>query len=135
MSIIVTKSNGTSDITYTLQEAKGQQLNFGNQAQGLNEPELLTIQHWLRPLGQKGTDRHQVVFRKVVVDDVTGNTLVVSASLQLAIPRSDEVTLTVVKDLIAQLHCYLTGANVAALMNGATPEGDFHIDGPLVPAL
>lgn len=135
MAIIVTKSNGTTDVTYTLQEVKGQQLNFGNQAQGLNEPEQLTIQHWLRPLGQKGTDRHNVVFRKVITDDVTGNILVASASLMLNIPRSDEVTVTVVKDLIAQLHCYLTGANVVSLMNGASPEGDFHVDGALIPAL
>lgn len=137
MSIIVTKSNGTSDVTYSLQSQQpgGIQV-FSNVAAGLSEPETLRIQHILRPPGQRGTDRHQIVFSKAIVEDTTNQYLTLSASLQLNIPRSSEITLTMVKDIIAQLTSYVNlTANVTALMNGATPEGDFNVTGPFNPSI
>jgi hypothetical protein len=58
MSLIVTRSNGTSDITFTLQNQVGTQKNFNNAAAGLAEPEQITLQSFLRPLGAKGSDRY-----------------------------------------------------------------------------
>lgn len=136
MSIIVTKSNGTSDVTYSIQSNNGTQQVFSNVSAGLAEPETLRVQHYLRPLGQKGTDRHQIVFTKAVVEDATNNYLQLIASLQLSIPRSTDITLAMVKDIIAQLTSYVNlTANVTALMNGATPEGDFNVTGPFNPSI
>lgn len=136
MSVIVTKSNGTTDVTYSLQSNTGSQQVFANVSAGLTEPETLRIQHFLRPLGQKGTDRHQIVFTKAIVEDTTNNYLQLIASLQLSIPRSSEITLAMVKDIIAQLTSYVNlTANVTALMNGATPEGDFNVTGPFNPSI
>jgi hypothetical protein len=109
---------------------------FSNQSAGLAEPETLRIQHFLRPVGQKGTDRHQIVLTKAIVEDTTNNYLQLIASLQLSIPRSTEVTLTMVKDIIAQLTSYVNlTANVTTLMNGGTPEGDFNVTGPFNPSI
>lgn len=136
MSIIVTKSDGTTDVTYSLQSNNGSQLVFSNVSAGLTEPETLRIQHFLRPVGQKGTDRHNIVFTKAIVEDTTNNYLQLIASLQLSVPRSSEITLAMVKDIIAQLTSYVNRtANVTALMAGGTPEGDFNVTGPFNPSI
>jgi hypothetical protein len=136
MSIIVTKSNGSTDITYALTESKGTQLNFSNISAGLTEPETARIQHFMRPPGAKGTDRHQIVFQKAIVEDTTNNYLIGSVSLLISVPRSSEFTLTMVKDLIAQLTSYVNlTANLTTLVNGGTPEGDFNVTGPFNPSI
>jgi hypothetical protein len=136
MSITVTKSNGTTDVVYALQSSVGSQLNYSNVSAGLTEPETLRIQHFLRPIGQKGTDRHQIIFTKAIVEDATNQYLQLIASLQISVPRSSEVTLTMVKDIIAQLTSYVNlTANLTALVNGASPEGDFNVTGPFNPSI
>jgi len=136
MSIIVTKSNGTTDVTYALQSTQNLQAVFANVSAGLVEPETVRIQHFLRPVGAKGTDRHQIVFQKSIVEDTTNAYLVGSASLMISVPRSSEFTLTMVKDLIAQLTSYVNlTANLTTLVNGATPEGDFNVTGPFNPSI
>jgi hypothetical protein len=134
--IIVTKSNGTSDVTYKLQSNTGAQKVYQNESAGLVEPETLRVQHFLKNPGQKGTDRHQIVFQKSIVEDTTNQFLILSASLQLNVPRSSEITLAMVKDIIAQLTSYVNlTANLTTLFNGGTPEGDFNVTGPFNPSI
>jgi hypothetical protein len=137
-SIILTKSNGTTDVTYTprFQAGGSQNFEYSNQSAGLTAPEILRITHNLRAPGAKGSDRHQVLLSKAVTETTTGNYLVGSVSLQITVPRSADFTLAMVKDLIAQLtsYCNLT-ANVTGLFNGATPEGDFNVTGPFNPSI
>lgn len=136
MSITVTKSNGTTDIVYELQERKGSQSVFQCIASGLTEPETCRVQHFMRPPGSKGTDRHQIVFQKAIVEDSSNQYLVGSVSLQVNVPRSSEFTLTMVKDLIAQLTSYVNlTANLTTLVNGGTPEGDYNVTGPFNPSI
>jgi hypothetical protein len=134
--IVVTKADGSTDVTYKMQSNQGSIKVYANESAGLVEPETLRVQHILRPVGAKGTDRHQVVFQKVIVEDATNLNMVLSMSLQLSIPRSSEVTLAIVKDMIAQLTSYVNRtANVTSLFNGATPEGSFDVTGPFNPSL
>jgi hypothetical protein len=134
--IILTKSNGTTDVTYKLQQNNGSQKIYQNESAGLAEPETLRVQHFLRPAGSKGTDRHQIVLSKAIVEDTSNQYLVLSASLQLSVPRSTEITLSMVKDIIAQLTSYVNlTANVTSLFNGGTPEGDFNVTGPFNPSI
>jgi len=136
MSITVTKSNGTTDIVYELQERKGAQSVFQNVSAGLVEPETFRIQHFMRPPGSKGTDRHQIVFQKAIVEDTSNQYLVGSVSLQINVPRSSEFTLAMVKDLVAQLTSYVNlTANLTTLVNGGSPEGDFSVTGPFNPSI
>jgi hypothetical protein len=136
-TIILTKSNGTSDVTYTPQASK----QFGvseyiNTASGLTAPETLKIAHNLRPANSKGTDIHTVTLTKAVVESVTGAFLQGSVSFQLRVPRSADFTIAMVKDLIAQLNSYVNlTANATALFNGATAEGDFNVTGPFNPSI
>lgn len=134
MSIILTKSDGTTDVTYTLQQANGSQMNYSNVAAGLVEPESLRIQHFLRPSGAKGSDRHQIVYTKSIVEDTTNQYLSMIGSIQFSVPRSAEITLTMFKDMVAQLTSYLNrGSVLTSIFNGATPEGDYNVTGPFNP--
>lgn len=136
MSITVTKSNGSTDVVYTLTEQKGTQLNFSNISAGLTEPETLRIQHFMRPPGAKGTDRHQIVFQKAIVEDTTNNYLIGSISILVSVPRSTEFTTTMVKDLMAQATSYLNlTANLTNIIAGGSPEGDFNVTGPFNPSI
>lgn len=136
MSIILTKADGTTDVTFTLQSSNGAQQNFSDVASGLTEPQTLRVQHFLRPNGAKGSDRHQIVLTKAIVEDSTNQYLQLIASLQFSVPRSTEVTLAMLKDLTAMLTSYINrSANLTALYNGATPEGDFNVTGPFNPTL
>jgi hypothetical protein len=136
MSIIVTKADGSTDVTYTLQSNQGANKVFANESAGLSEPETVRIGHQLRPAGARGTDRHQIVFQKAIVEDDTNIYQVMSASLQLSIPRSSEITLAMLKDMIAQLTSYVNrSATLTSLFNGATPEGDYNVTGPFNPTL
>lgn len=136
MSIILTKADGITDVTYTLQAANGTQMVFQNTSAGLVEPETIRIQHFLRPNGAKGSDRHQIVFTKAIVEDTTNQYLQLIGSLQFSVPRSTEITLAMLKDMAAQMTSYVNrAANLTALFNGATPEGDFNVTGPFNPTI
>lgn len=134
--IILTKADGSTDVTYKQQSNQGTIRVYANESAGLVEPETLRVQHYLRPVGAKGTDRHMVVLQKLVVDNVTNQNLVLAVSVQFAVPRSSEITLAMLKDMVAQLTSYLNRtANLTSLFNGATPEGDFNVTGPFNPTL
>lgn len=134
--IILTRADGTTDTTYKPQQQVGAQSNYSNVAAGLVEPETLRIQHFMRPPGAKGVDRHLIVLQKAIVEDASNQYLVGGISVQISVPRSSEFTLAMVKDLVAQMTSYLNRtANVTTLVNGATPEGDFNVTGPFNPSI
>lgn len=134
--ITLTKADGTTNVTYKQQSNQGTVKVYANEAAGLVEPETIRVQHILRPVGAKGTDRHNVTLQKLIVDDTTNQNLVMSVSLQYSIPRSTEITLAMLKDMQAQLTSYVNrNANLTSLFNGATPEGDYHVTGPFNPTL
>lgn len=134
--IIVTKADGLTDVTYKIQQNQGTIKVYANESAGLVEPETLRVQHILRPVGAKGTDRHRITFQKLVVDDTTNQNLVLSVDLTYSIPRSSEITLAMLKDMQAQLTSYVNrNANLTSLFNGATPEGDYNVTTPFNPTL
>jgi hypothetical protein len=129
MSLIVTRQNGTSDITFTLQQTNGSQKTYINAAAGLAEPESIVMQSFLRPLGQKGTDRHVIRASKTFVEDTTGNHITTSAKLELVIPRSAESGLAqAFYDQVAFLKSLTSATILAAIVAGGLPDGDYHVD-------
>jgi len=134
--IILTKADGSTDVTYKQQSQQGSIKVYANEGAGLVEPETLRVQHILRPVGAKGTDRHKITLQKLIVDDTTNQNLVLTVDVQFAVPRSTEITLAMLKDMVAQLTSYINrNANLTSLYNGATPEGDFNVTGPFNPTL
>jgi len=134
--IILTKADGSTDVTYKPQSNQGATKVYANESAGLVEPETLRINHQLRPVGAKGTDRHTITLQKLVVDDTTNQNLVLTMDVKFAIPRSAEITVAMLKDMVAQMTSYLNrSANLTSLYNGATPEGDYNVTGPFNPTL
>lgn len=132
--IILTKSDGTTDLTFTPQSSTGAKKVYVVAASGLTEPWLLEVQHNLRPVGAKGTDRHTITVKRGDVDDTDAEFTLAYASLEIGVPRKAAFTDTVVKDIVRVLNSYLTASNIVALKNGATPEGDYNVTGPFNPA-
>lgn len=132
--IILTISDGTTDYTYTPNGIMGAKRDYVRAAAGLSEQQTLTVEHVLRPVGAKGSDRHIVTLRRGDIDDTTGDFTQLIAKFELVVPRASAFTDTIVKDVVRQLTSYLTATNIVALKNGATPEGDYNVTGPFNPA-
>jgi len=129
MSLTVTRSDGTTDIVFALQNQVGTQKNYSNAAAGLVEPEQITLQAFLRPNGAKGSDRYLLKASKTFVEDTSGNNITVSAKLELVYPRSTETgLLTSLKDQVAFIKSLLSAANITAIAAGTLPDGDNHVD-------
>lgn len=130
MSLTVTRSNGTSDIAFSLQQNIGAQRVYVNPAATAAEPERIVLQAFLRPVGAKGTDKFLIQAEKVYIEDTTGNTILVRAKLELSIPRSAESGLaTSVADQCAFIKSLLTSANITSMIAGVLPpEADYHVD-------
>jgi hypothetical protein len=129
MSLIVTRSNGTSDITFALQQQVGTQKTYVNVTAGLVEPEQITMQAFLRPSGAQGSDRYGIKASKIFVEDATGNHITASCQVQIVIPRSAESGLaTAVADQVAFCKSVLSSANITAMIAGSLPDGDNHVD-------
>lgn len=132
--IILTKSDGSTDLTFTPQSSNGSKKAYVVAASGLTEPWLLEVEHQLRPVGAKGTDRHIVTVKRGDVDDSDAEFTLGYAKFELGVPRKSAFSDTVVKDICRLLTSYLTATNIVALKNGATPEGDYNVTGPFNPA-
>jgi hypothetical protein len=128
MSIIVTKSDATTDVTFDLSSENGTKKEFINKATTLQESERLVVEHNLRPNGNKGTDIHTFTFSKGDVDDVTGAFTLGSVKVEIRVPRATAFTATVIKDLAKYAQCLLKGTFVEDLYAGVTTEGDYHVD-------
>jgi hypothetical protein len=130
MSLTVTRSNGTSDIAFSLQQSVGTQRVYVNPSASPAEPERIVLQSFLRPPNAKGTDRFLLQAEKVFVEDTTGNTIVVRAKMEISVPRSTESGLaTSVADQCAFIKSLLTGANITGMIAGVLPaEADYHVD-------
>lgn len=134
--IILTKADGSTDVTYKPQSQQGSTKVYANELAGLVEPETLRVNHQLRPVGAKGTDRHTITLQKLIVDNVTSQNLVLTMDVKFAVPRSAEITIAMLKDMTAQMTSYINrSANLTSLFNGATPEGDYNVTGPFNPTL
>lgn len=131
MSIIVTRANGTSDITFTLQQSVGNQRVYVNAAASAAEPERIVLQSFLRPVGARGTDKYLLQAEKTFIEDTTGNTILVKAKLELSIPRTAESgAATAMADCCAFLKSLLTASNITAMHSAVLPPdgGDYHVD-------
>jgi hypothetical protein len=136
MSLIVTRADGTTDITFSLQQQKDNQRVYINPGSSVTEPETLVLQSFPRPSGAKGTDRYKIIAQKAYVEDTTGNTIYVSATLEWKIPRTTESGVAAsVADLTAFLKSLTKASVTTALMVGVMPPdgGDYHVD-TFVPA-
>lgn len=117
----VKKSDGTTDVVYSLQGSAANEASYIDATSSLSAPRRVVVSHNIKPIGNSGSDRHTVLAQSVVLD--TNNVAhVTSASCTITVPRASVATDTVVLDCIAALTNYLALTGVkAALIDGIIP--------------
>lgn len=112
------------DVVFTEVSQTGTKQGFSNVAAGLTAPETIEVEHQLRPVGAKGTDRHIITYKLGDVDGTTGQFSQLSLVLTLNIPRAAGITAAKVKDAAKVIQCFLKQTEIANLQAGVTPSGD-----------
>lgn len=134
MSIILTKNDGTTDVTYVPKAAAGARQEFVNASASVTEPETILTDHLFRT-GVGNSNRHTLSVKKTLIssDGTRQGDLV--ASLVITIPNLDSYTTAKLNDLLKQLQCCMKNSAIADFVAGASLDGkDLHVDGAYVPA-
>jgi hypothetical protein len=127
-TLIVTKSDHTTDVTFTQDSESGYKQGFADLTSGLTAPVRIDFEHRMRPVGAKGTDRHIITISKGDVDSTTGAFSLATVQLVISVPRAAAFTATVMKDLAKYMQCLLKQSIVGDFVNGVSPSGDYHQD-------
>lgn len=130
-TLILTKSDHTTDVTFTQDSETGLKQGFSLISAGLTEPMRIDFEHKLRPVGAKGTDRHYVTISKGDVDNTTGAFTLGSVQLIVSVPRADAFSASsylVIQDMIKYMQCLLKQTIMADFVAGVSPSGDYHCD-------
>lgn len=134
MSIILTKNDGVTDVTYSPKAAAGAKQEFVNASASALEPESVMTDHLVRA-GIGSSNRHTISVKKTLLstDGTRQGDLI--ASLVITVPNLDTYTTAKLNDVIKQLQCCMKNATLADLVAGASLDGkDLHVDGAYVPA-
>lgn len=117
----VKKSDGTTDVVYSLQGSSPDGANYIDATSTLAAPRVLKVSHALKGIGSSGSDRHTVLAQAVVLD-ANNVPHIMSASFTWTIPRAAVATETLSKDVLAAMVNYLAISNVKdALIDGMIP--------------
>lgn len=134
MSIILTKNDGVTDVTFAPKAAQGSKQEFVNASASALEPETIMTDHLVRS-GVGSSNRHTISVKKTLLstDGTRQGDLI--ASLVLTIPNLDSYSTTKLNDVVKQLQCCMKNTAIADLVAGASLDGkDLHVDGAYVPA-
>lgn len=117
----IKKADGTTDVVYNLQSAAQNEASYIDASASLTQPRLVRVSHSLKPIGSTGSDRHTVLAQSVV-QDATGASHVMSASLTWTVPRNACATDTLAKDCLNAALNYLKMTGVQdAIIDGILP--------------
>lgn len=116
----VKKSDGTTNVVYTLRSASGNAAEYVDATSSPSAPRLAKVSHSLKPIGSRGSDRHTILLQNVILDS-DNVPHIVSASVTITVPRAAVVTDVIVKDVIAATTGYLALPGVVdATIDGIT---------------
>lgn len=110
-SFTVKKSDGTTDVTLSLQGTGPNEATYMDKTTSLQAPRTMRVSHNLKAPGQKGSDRHYINVQHVVLDPL-GLPGVVGVNVAITVPRNSNVNDVIIKDAIAVAVNYLGLAGV-----------------------
>jgi hypothetical protein len=116
-----------ADLTFSETSQSGSKTVYTNPASALQTAETVEIEHQLRPVGAKGTDRHIVTYRLGDVDATSGQFSQLSVSLVLNVPRAAGITAAKVKDAAKIIQCFCKQSEIANLLSAVNPSGDISV--------
>lgn len=120
-SFVVKKSDGSTDVTYSIAQTTGREAQYMDASSSLSAPRIIKVGHTLKPTGSKGSDRHHVLAQCVVMD-ANNVPYTISATITWTIPRASVVTDTLAKDVLSAAVNYQALSGVRdALIDGIIP--------------
>lgn len=134
MSLILTKDDGTTDVTYLPTSGNGLKQEFVNPSSSVTERENVLTDHQVRTgIGQ--SSRHSLSVRKVIQSTDGSKNGSIIASFTLTIPNIDTYTAAKMYDIVKQLQSSLKKACLDRLAASASVDGlDLNVTGPFNPA-
>lgn len=115
------KNEAASDVVYTLAGTSGSSSQYVQTGSSAAQPKKLTIKNDMKPIGSKGSDRHQILLQHVYLDSL-GRPQVVSASVQVTVPRDVVITDAIAKDVMAGVaSAFSISGFKDALLDGILP--------------
>jgi hypothetical protein len=133
-SLIVTLSDGTTDLTFYKASQNGYASRYSWDGNTVSNRLFIDVDHKPTPLGSSGADVHTLTLRREALDNDTQKVFVSKVSLQVSFPKTDTISVANIGNDITSLMCLLSKNFTPTFIVGATPSGDYHVDGAFVPA-
>lgn len=132
-SLIVTNSDGTTDLTFNKVSQNGYLSRFASTANTAQTRRFIDIDHKIGAIGSLSSDVHTVTLRMEVLDGDTQRVSVAKVSLQVTTPKGDTITVANVGSLASNLMCLFKTGFLEAFIIGETATGDYNVTGPFNP--
>jgi len=132
-SIIVTKTDGTSDLTFYLVSQSGTTSRYAMSANASALKQFIDIDLRVAPAGSKQSDLYQITLRREEVNSVTGALAVSKVSFQITIPKDDVVSAADIGNDISCLASLFNKNFMDSFVLGIVLSGDYNVTGPFNP--
>lgn len=120
-STIILKNYADANVTYSLVGHTSTGALYRDAAQSLSLPRTLEFEHKFGPPGAKGNDRIVITLKRSNLGTTSGLITTGSVKIELSIPRDQDYSETLSKDLLAQLQDLFVDANIQTIVDGIIP--------------
>jgi hypothetical protein len=132
-SLIVTHSDGTTDIQFDKVSQSAYNSRYAYTANTGSAKRFIDVDHKVSPIGSMASDVHTLTLRLEEVDADTARISVFKVSVQITTPKGDAYTATDVSDAISNIMCLFNKNFMVGFSLGQTPSGDYNVTGPFNP--
>jgi hypothetical protein len=132
-SIIVTKSDGSTDLTFNKISQNGLASRWAMSTNTYSESLFIDIEHKMPPMSNFGSDIHNVTLRREKLDTDTNRVSVAKVSLQITSPKGDQITTADIGNDLSCIMSLFKTAFMDGFVKGQTPSGDYNVSGPFNP--
>jgi hypothetical protein len=132
-SLIVTSSDGTTDLTFYKVSQNAYASRFAYDGNDATNKRYIDIDHKVGAIGSLASDVHTVTYRHEALDPDTQRVSVAKVSFQVAVPKGDSITVAMVGLGISYIASLFRHTFMLGFVLGQTPTGDFNVTGPFNP--
>lgn len=133
-SLIVTQSNGTSDMTFNKVSQNAYASRFAYSGNTPTDMQFIDIDHKIGAIGSTASDVHTVTLRRESLDGDTARVSVAKVSIQVTFPKGDSISVANLGDMVSSVMSLFNINFMSGFCLGQTPTGDFNVTGPFNPA-
>ncbi len=133
-SLIVTKTDGTTDLTFYLVSQSGTTSRYAMSTNASALKQFIDVDLRVAPSGSKQSDLYTITLRREELNATTGALVVSKVSFQLTIPKDDSITAAEVGNDISCLMSLFNKTFMDSFVLGIVLSGDYNVTGPFNPA-